>query len=301
MNRTLKTQWRGLTYVTLSAVLYGVLGYLGTQLIAEHFTIENMLFWRFFIAWVWICCLLVFFARHDLQRLFPLPSIKTLSFTVLCYSGSSLFYFFASQHIGTGIAMVVFFSYPIFVFLFSWMLSGWTWNVINGAALFFLCLGLFFLKGNGSHALTWQGLLYATIASLSYALYVYGSQFNPKSVSTLLMTFFVCLGNALLFFIYALCTHSLMLPASASAWGYVLGIGIIATALPIQLLLEGLKVITPIKVSILSVFEPVITVLIGVWLLHESMSNLQALGIVIVLCAALLIQFDRFVEKQQEG
>lgn len=64
---------------------------------------------------------------------------------------------------------------------------------------------------------------------------------------------------------------------------------IVATAIPIQLLLDGLKYVSPVKASILSVFEPLVTVFIGFVLLHETMSSLQSIGITIVLLGAILI------------
>jgi drug/metabolite transporter (DMT)-like permease len=131
------------------------------------------------------------------------------------------------------------------------------------------------------------------ISGLSYAIYVVSSKHNTINFDSELLTFLVCLGNSIIFFIIACATKSFLMPASLHAWLYICAIGIIATAVPIQLLLDGIKHVSPIKASILSVLEPVVTLLVGVLLLNESMSTLQTIGILTVLAGALLIQFER--------
>ena len=103
----------------------------------------------------------------------------------------------------------------------------------------------------------------------------------------------MCLGNSLIFFIISCITKSFFIPTTLHAWSYIIAIGIIATAVPIQLLLDGIKHISSIKASILSVLEPVVTLLVGVALLSESISATQAIGVLTVLLGAILIQFER--------
>ena len=82
------------------------------------------------------------------------------------------------------------------------------------------------------------------------------------------------------------------IPIHLNTWGYILLLGIFATAIPIQLLIVGLKYISPVKASILSVTEPVMTLILGMFLLSETISPLQLFGIFIILFGAVLIQFE---------
>jgi drug/metabolite transporter (DMT)-like permease len=93
-------------------------------------------------------------------------------------------------------------------------------------------------------------------------------------------------------------THTFTVPTTITAWANVLAIGIIATAIPIQLLLDGLKFISSVKASILSVLEPVMVVVMGLAFLGESISSMQVIGIITVLTGAILIQFERPTETQ---
>lgn len=286
-------QLRGTFLVAFSGVLYGLLGYLGTRLIDENFSIENMLFWRFFVAMLWMLGTLLI-KKISFQDISPHSSlIKIIFFAAITYSGSSIFYFLATQEIGTGVAMVIFFSYPMFVAIFAWALTNWEINKLAILSLIMVLIGLIFLKGHGKNTLNLIGVFYALVGSLFYAVYVYGSQNMTRAIDSTRLTMLICLANTLIFLTMACYTNSLSLPHTLTAWICVVAIGIITTALPIQLLLDGLKYISPIKASILSVLEPVVTVIVGLLLLNETISPAQSLGVMIVLLAAVLIQFEK--------
>ena len=67
-----------------------------------------------------------------------------------------------------------------------------------------------------------------------------------------------------------------------------MGIGVVATVIPILLMLHSLKYISSEKASLLSVLEPVFVVIFGVLLLGETLKPIHALGVVFVLAGALL-------------
>lgn len=290
----ISASWRGTFLVAFSGMLYGAIGYCGTQLFHQHFSVPTMLFWRFFVAMVGMLCFILVSKKNVFQlHGTPTAFIKMLFLGVISYSGASAFYFVASKYIGTGLAMVIFFSFPVFVTLFAWFLSTWRMNKYAFFSLLAVVIGLLCLKGNGPHALNMFGIMIAVTAALCYAIYVYGSRHSASLMDSRLQTFLICAGNTLVFFIISSYDHSLFIPTTLSAWLYILSLGLLATALPIQLLLDGLKYISPIKASILSVLEPVVTVLFGLTLLHETISYVQLLGIMIVLLGAILIQFER--------
>jgi drug/metabolite transporter (DMT)-like permease len=289
-----RTQLRGTLLVTLSGMLFGMMGFTGTRLFDFNFSVENMLFWRFLIATLCIFFSILLFGRNIRKPAVNSSSIiKIFILGGLTYSGASGFYFLASKHIGTGLAMVIFFSFPVFVTLFAWTLGTWKMNKLALMALLAVVTGLFLLKGSGENTLDEAGILLAIIAACCFAAYVYGSQHTTKQFDSRLLALLVCCANTLIFLVLSLYTNTFIFPSSLHAWWYVCAIAVIATALPIQLLLDGLKYISPVKASILSALEPVVTVLIGLMFLNESMSYTQTAGVMVVLLGAVLIQFER--------
>lgn len=292
-------QLRGTTLVAISSIFYGMMSYFGVHLLQDHLSVLTMLFWRFFAGA--LCMLPLLFQKS--KQAYPALSwarwTKMTLFGAVVYSASSGFYFTAAKQVGTGLAMVLFFAYPIFVILFARLFSCWRFNKHTLFAMLAVLIGLIFLKGNGHHTLSMVGIICGLIAALFYAIYVYGSQHTAKAIDSRVLTFCICLGNASIFFVMAKITHAFSWPSNAHAWLNVLILGLIGTALPIQLLLDGLKYIDPIKASILSVLEPVMTLLIGLALLHETVSVIQAVGVVVVLTSAILIQFERVQEANE--
>lgn len=290
----MKKEWYAVGLVALSGTLYGFLGYFGTQLLKGDFTVNSMLFWRFLIASLWMIGY-SFWRQKKITLVKPTLQIYFLPFMLgaLFYSGSSAFYFVASKYTGTGLAMVIFFCYPMFVALFAWLRKERKITKLTFLSLSIIVIGLMLLKGNDGNPVNLAGIIFAMIAALCYAIYVYKSKHILSRMGTLHFTSVVCLSCTLMFFVLALSTHSLVMPSSLKEWWAALAVGIFATAIPIQLLLEGLKIINQLKASILSVLEPVVTIIVGIMMLGESVSVLQTLGIFIVISGAIMIQFSR--------
>lgn len=298
LNADLKTTFKknvlyATLLVTLSGILYGTLGFLGTQLLKANFSVPNMLFWRFFIATIWMLLYGAFKQKKFFAKFGDLRYC-TVAFLVggFFYSGSS-FYFIASQEIGTGLAMVIFFAYPMFIALYSWMKDIRTINIFSIFSLLTILFGLVLLKGDESHSISFMGICWALLAALFYAIYVLSGKSFLKKISAINFTTLVCLSCSFLFIISSISTHSFVVPHTANLWIYAISLGVFATAIPIQLMLEGLKIISPLKASIISVLEPVVTLLVGVMCLQEPLTFFQGIGVVIVIVGAIVIQFAR--------
>ena len=296
MREHYKTTLRASVLVAISGILYGFLGYLGTNVIRDEISISTMLFWRFFIAAIWIFFFLLF--KHVKQTTINYPDKSTLFLIfilgAIAYAGGSGFYFLSSQYIGTGLAMVIFFSYPIMVAIISWLLHGSKLNPGIILTLILITLGLFLIHNSSSAEMSSLGIAFGIINALCYALYLLVSKrLSRIAIDSDIYTIMVCIGSFVIFLILALATHSFVFPSSLKTVGYLLALGILATAIPIQLMLEGLKHISSLRASIISVLEPLITMIVGFILLNESISSLQITGALLILGSTLAVQFNR--------
>lgn len=287
--------------VVLSAILYGCLGYLGTRLLNVHLSVSTMLFWRFFVATLWMLICSTISKKEKLFAGCNLPMLaKVFALGAICYAGGSLFYFLACEYIGTGLAMVLFFIYPVFVITFACIFEKRFISFHTAVALTAIILGMICIRGSDAIALNKAGIFFAIVSALFYGIYVYASKATVKIMSSSKLTILVCVSSALMFFILSTLNHSLAYPETIKSWFYVIAIGVFATALPIQLLLIGLRYIHPNKVSILSVLEPVVTLVIASFVLKETTTLTQAIGIGIILTSVIFIQFDRSVGVKKD-
>lgn len=286
---------RGSFYAIASGFLYGFIGYFGMSAINAQLSISNMLFWRFFISSL-------------VMAIIVLPKIRTLNDSfkelilaylmgVFYYGISTYLYFCASLYIGSGFAMVLFFTYPVMIMILNYFLYGELIARIYYLAIIIILLGMVLLIDLNQISFDLMGIFLTVISALFYAGYVMGSKKN--NVSPQGSTLMVCLGCMTTSFSLALLTNTLKLPASLDAWVNLFGIGVIATVVPILLLLISLKYISSEKASILSVLEPVFVVIFGVLLLGEPLQPRNAFGIVLILSGALITLFSHKINLSQ--
>ncbi len=281
---------RGTLLAVVSSILYSSLGYLGITQMHPGFTVYDMLFWRFIVAGI---LLLPFALRVSVWTKMDVSSAVWLFLLGgSTYGGSSLFYFLAAQNLGTGISMVIFFAFPVFVALLAWVFDRHRLGRLTYVSMITLFCGLWLLGDECGPGFHWMAAFLALSSGVTYAVYVYmGKKIKVTPIASSLI---VCFGSA--FTIW--CTDGLVgsrtfLPSFQIPWLYVFLTAMLATVLPIILLLEALKKISATKASLLSVFEPLSTVIIGIMFLGESVTDIQTVGIIIVLVGALLTHYDR--------
>lgn len=296
-------------FVAISGILYGFLGYIGTLILQDEMDIYSMLFWRFFLAGVWLSYFSLRFRvkNKDNAEFSPFNSDQLLTkpkhllwimfgLGAIGYSGSSGFYFLACESIGTGVSMVVFYSYPILIALISVIFLNYCFSLKTLIALIAMTGGLILLQPHTTTLSKFNlyGILYAILAAISYAIYVLGSkQFAKQHVNANALSSMVCYGSAFVFFCITVYTGHFTFPLTAKSWAYMLIFAIVITAIPVQLMLQGLKLISSMRASIISVLDPIVTLIVGVGFLHETVTPLQWLGVTIILLSALLIQFQK--------
>ena len=99
----------------MSGILYGSIGYFGTRLLEEGLTVPDFLLWRFSFSVILLfpVTLLIWIKDKKAKNYLALLLIFILGIILsgLC----SALYFEAGKTIGTGLAMVISFTYPLFV------------------------------------------------------------------------------------------------------------------------------------------------------------------------------------------
>ncbi|KTC98860.1 integral membrane protein [Legionella geestiana] len=275
---------KGILYATLSGVFFGLLGFYGVRVMQTGMSVFTMLFWRYLVASM--CMMLVCMLSRDTSRAPPMELAKVFLWGVLFYSGSSIFYFLASQTLGTGLSMALLYTYPAMVMLAGLLFQGRIPGLYSLLALLVMMPGLWALTLGGSFHITALGMVWGLLSALTYSLYVLISKDSP--VNPMLSTLMVSLGCLVTCLGGALVEGSFSMPQTAACWEYILILAIVCTSLPIVLLLKGLELLSPLEVSILSVLEPVFILFFGITLLHETLSLAQALGALLLIGGSLL-------------
>lgn len=288
---------RGSLYAIASGFLYGFVGYFGVSVIQASISVTNMLFWRFFISSLVIGMILIGQIKYAKSP--PKDLLIAFGNGAFFYGLSTMLYFFACPYIGSGLAMVIFFTYPAIVMILNHFLYGQKIPTIYYYAISIIIIGMCLFIDTNEVKLDLVGITLSILSAFLYAAYMVSS----KRISTLppnTSTLMVCLGCMATSLVFSLMNHSFSVPTTLPVWLNLLGISIISTTLPILLLLYSLNYISSEKASILSVLEPVFVLIFGVTLLGEPMKLLYVLGVIIVLTGALLTLFSQKVNLNSE-
>ena len=280
----------GSLFAISSGFLYGFIGYFGVTVVNASISVTNMLFWRFFISSILMAIIVGVRIKHTKVSLKELTT--TFMNGALLYGFSTMLYFYACPYIGSGLSMVIFFTYPAMVMLLNYFLYGQKIPTIYYYAISIIIVGMALLVDPNEMTFDLLGIILSIASALLYAGYIISS----KKIATLspnISTLMVCLGCMVISLLLSLANHSFSIPTTSHVWLNLFGIGIVSTTVPILLLLYSLNYISSEKASILSVLEPIFVLIFGVTLLGEPMKLRYVFGVIIVLTGALLTLFSQ--------
>lgn len=281
----------GILLVALSAAGFGTLALFGRYAYADQMDATSILFFRFSLAaLVMIAWLLI---RRE-----PLPRGSTLAILVgmgaVGYVGQSLAYLTALQYASSGLVALLLYLYPVFVTLLAILLKHEKINRMKAIALGVALLGTALtVDPAGGQAL---GILLALTGAVMYSIYIIvGSQVLKRV--TVLQSSTVIFASAGAAAGVLMLLNGPQFPSSGAGWAAILAIVMLATLLPVVAFLAGLGRIGATNAAMVSTLEPVVTVILGVLLLDETLRPLTLLGGGLILTAVLLLARSELSHK----
>ncbi|MDP4724893.1 MAG: DMT family transporter [Alphaproteobacteria bacterium] len=289
------TEVKGIILAVLSAILYGSLPIIGLQITATGLSIEAMLFLRFLLSFVLLACLFPSSVFSVNKMMF-----KQISLAVLGYVVSSFLYFKSAECIGTGLAMTVYFIYPMILALMNYVILKETLPLSQKLGMLFAFIALLFLTDFKFHYQgdMFIGFMLGIVGGVGYAAYVFLTR--SAGLKPITLTAWVCFGSALFFAVQSLATNTLAAPPLSVVW-YVAALPIVCTVLPIIFFIQAVNLIGTIKTSLLSILEPATTLAFGIIFLGEQITWIQAIGLVCMVISLFVMEgVDLLKNKREE-
>ena len=208
------------------------------------------------------------------------------------YAPQATFFFFGVERIDTSLATVIFYTYPAFVVLASWVVFRHTPSVRMAVCLIVAVLGTALTAGQIS---TGSGLGVALMfgASIWYTGYILiSSKITGQSGAFVSLTY-VMVGAAVShLLLLALLRPSL--PQDTTGWLAVFAAAIISTVVAMGFFFAGVSRIGPGEAAVFSTIEPVVSIAVGVYALDENLTMTRIIGALCVLVSvAVLAQLSR--------
>jgi drug/metabolite transporter, DME family len=212
---------------------------------------------------------------------------------VLGVAASNYFYYLAIQRTSVATAIIVQYTAPILVLLYS-VARGLVKLTLQrvaevGLAVtgIALVIGVF---GRGGVRLDTIGLLAALLAAFSFAFYNIGGHdilARHDRWTVLLYT----TGSASAFWLLINPPWKLVAAHfSAAQWLFLLLFSLLSVLAPFAFFFAGLQHLEPTRAIVVSCLEPVFSIVIAAVVLGEGLGSLQILGIVFVLAAITIVQ-----------
>jgi DME family drug/metabolite transporter len=224
-------------------------------------------------------------AARDLGQIFLIG--------VLGVAASNYFYYLAIQKTNVATAIIVQYTAPIWVLLYTVARGQQKPTLQRVAAVglavtgIALVIGLF---GSGGLRLDTVGVFAALLAAFSFAFYNIGGHDILSRLDRWIVLLYTT-GSASLFWLLVNPPWKIAAAHySGDQWLFLTLFSLISVLAPFSFYFAGLQHLEPTRAVVVSCLEPVFSIVIAAIALGELMRPLQVAGIVLVLAAILVVQ-----------
>ena len=283
----------GSVLILLSAAAFGAMAVFGKLAYDAGATVGTTLTTRFVLAALvsWVVLLATRTGLAGLRSLRRRDLVIAFALGAVGYAAQAGSYFAALEHIDASLLALVLYTYPAIVAVVAVAIGRERLDARQLVALALTLGGLALVVGGaGTGALHPVGVALAVVAALIYTGYILLSEPVSGRMAPQVLSAVVCTGAAVTLTAGSAALGELR-PAdvSAAGWGWLAGLAVISTVIAIALFFAGLRRVGPTTASILSTFEPVVTVTLAMLVFGEVLSPVQVLGGALVLSGVLAL------------
>jgi drug/metabolite transporter (DMT)-like permease len=281
---------RGVALCLVSAVGFGCMAIFAKDAYKQHLGVTSLLALRFALAATlfWIIARLRGPIRFPSRRVV----LTALGLGAIGYAAQSGLFFGAVRRMDASTTSLLLYTYPAMVFVAALVLGREHADRRRLLALAFACAGtaLVLLEGTSSGSFESVGVVMAISAAVAYSTYILVADTVVRRLDPFLLSALVTTGGTVTFWTAGVVHGGLDLNLPAHGWLDIAGIVVVSTVLPVSAFLAGLHRVGPSTASIVSCFEPVVTVSLAMALYGERLSGGQFAGGALVLAAVVLLQ-----------
>ncbi|WP_048601740.1 EamA family transporter [Rubeoparvulum massiliense] len=202
-----------------------------------------------------------------------------------------IFYYYALEELPASIAVVLLFQFTWIGVILEAIVERRFPSREKWLALTFIMVGTVLaanLTGASFHQLTIKGVIYGLISAVSYAFFIFFSGRVAIGVPSLLRSTLMVTGGALLVQIVNPPTYLLNGHFVNGLWSYSISIALIGAVLSTLLFVIGTPHIGGGLATILGSAEMPSVLIVSHLFLHETVTSMQWLGTLLILCAIAL-------------
>lgn len=278
----------GVLYAIASSATFGLIPLFSIPLLSSGIGSPTILCYRFIVAAI-IMAVVLLFTKRNLRL-----HAKQLGVTVLLsvlYSLTAILLIESYEYIPSGVATTIHFLYPLAVTLsMSWLFGERTTTTTYIAVVVSLVGVALLAWGDHTQGDFQRGVTLALLTVVTYAAYIVGvMRSSASSIDSLVLTFYVLVIGAGLFFIYAVATTGIEYVHRWSDWRDLIMLALVCTVLSDYTLILAIKRIGSTLTSILGSMEPLTAVVVGVLYFGEQFDSSSVAGLILIITAVVLV------------
>lgn len=279
---------KGILYVIASALGFSIIPILATLGFSSNISAGTMLFYRFFIA---ACLFFIYCFVKEKSQLFQTK--KNTLFLVIAgiiYSAQCILFFSAFHYISAAVGEVIFYIYPVFVAILSalFLKEKVTKFKVIGILAAVAGIGVILYAPGGGVEL--RGVILVVFSALASSCYFTFNKKFTTGISTPVIMTYICLTCSLIYLIYSICRGEFVIPYQWSIWIYITLLAIWSTVVGLFCLMRGLKLLEAGMASLVSLSEPIFTILLSYIILGSALTPIQIIGAIVVISAIYIYE-----------
>lgn len=278
----------GVAFAIISSATFGLIPLFSIPLLGRGIGSPTILCYRFLLAA--LAMAVVMLLTHRKFRL-ELSKLGTVAILSILYASTAILLIESYDYIPSGIATTIHFLYPLAVTLTMSWLFGEKTTATTYIAVVVSLVGVGLLAwGNHTEGDFHKGVTLSLLTVISYAAYIIGiMRSRASTIDSLVLTFYVLVIGATLFFIYALSTTGIEAIHHWSDWRDLVMLALICTVLSDYTLILAIKRIGSTLTSILGSMEPLTAVIVGVVYFGEHFDSSSVAGLILIIVAVILV------------
>ena len=276
------------TLVVLSACTFGSLSTLTVLITRAGMPLLPAMFWRYLLA----ASVLLLFLRGRVVR--DIRKKDALRLMIVGGIGQALITYlslYALDFLPVGPLAFLFYTYPAWVAVISAILGREDLTLTRLIALSIAMTGIVVMVGTpGTAHLNAFGIILALGTAVLYALYLPSLNHVQRGIPAGISSFYLICGVLVAFSIANLAAQSLQMPVTTEMWGLLILVSLFSTVLAFASLIAGMRILGPVRTSIVATIEPFFTAVLGTMLLDQKLTKSIFAGGALIAGAVLLLQ-----------
>lgn len=281
--------FKGVIYALVSSGTFGLIPLFSIPLMTDsNMGLPSILFYRFLFSTLLMGAICLF-KKEDFR--ISKKNIVSIGWLGMLYAATAMCLIYSYKYIPSGLATTIHFLYPIAVSFLMVAFFKEKKSIILFLAAVLSLIGVALLCWSGEGSINMIGVAIAALTVITYSVYIVGINQSPVGkMNAEILTFYILLSGAILFFIFALTSPQgvELIPNTTALWRLLL-LAFLPTVISDLTLILAIKYAGSTITSILGSMEPLVAVLIGVLYFSEYFNLNSGFGILLILVSVSLV------------